>query len=146
MGPGCAPPASPCIVCARGQCEGGHLGGRTDGSGHLGNRRGLAGFDRDIPTGSLGGQPALYLDVQTDADLGRVAPILGRLMEDTAVGRQVSLLRDVQGKAIGRVILEATLKDLRPKVELSAFNLHARDPRLPWPVDILSGRRNIFHS
>lgn len=90
--------------------------------------------------------PPLHLDVQTDADLGRVAPILGRLMKDTAVGRQVSLLRDVQGKAMGRVILEATVKDPRPKVELSAFNLHARDPRLPWPVDILSGRRNIFHS
>jgi hypothetical protein len=115
---------------------------------------------RDIPATVAGSQvstgifqlglveanPPLHLDVQTDADLGRVAPILGRLMKDTAVGRQVSLLRDVQGKAMGRVILEATVKDLRPKVELSAFNLHARDPRLPWPVDILSGRRNIFHS
>ncbi len=89
--------------------------------------------------GLLKANPPLQLDVQTVADLGRVAPMLGRLMKRSPVGEQLSLLRDVQGRAVGSVTLQGTVRDLRAKVDLSTFRLQARDPRVPWPVDILSG-------
>ena len=93
-----------------------------------------------LEMGLEGANPPFHLDVQTDADLARVPLILSRLIRGTAVERQVSLLQDMEGRASGRVVLRGTLREIRPEVDLSSFRLRARDPRMPWPVDIRSGR------
>jgi hypothetical protein len=93
-----------------------------------------------LEMGLEGADPPFHLDVQTDADLARVPFILSRLLKGTFVEKQASLLQDLQGRALGRVVLEGTLREIRPKVDLSSLHLHARDPRMPWPVDIRAGR------
>jgi hypothetical protein len=86
-----------------------------------------------------GGRAPFELNIDLDADLAELPPVLERVVEDEGFLRELALFKDVRGRAHGRLILGDNLKDVKPKVEIKEFNLHCHYERIPYAVEIAGG-------
>lgn len=77
-----------------------------------------------------------HLDIQLDADLSAVPPVLQSTVKDPGFLEELELMEDVQGRAVGRLVLGERLKDVKTFVQAAAFNLRGRYRRVPHSIDL----------
>jgi hypothetical protein len=122
------------VLIEGGILEATNVSGRTAGSstGNATLRIGLRGHD-----------PLFNLDLPLEADLSELPAVLHRVADNEAFRRELAQIKDVTGKAQGRLILGGTLDEITTRVECGPFHLSGRYGRLAEPVD-LAGSSLLF--
>lgn len=85
------------------------------------------------------------LDIDLDADLSQLPPILERVVKNDKFLKELSLLKDIRGRAQGKLLLGERLKSVKTKVEAREFNLSGNYERIPFPLE-LSGTGFLYES
>jgi len=115
------------VVIARGILEGNNLGARWENvqvrDGIL--RLGLKG--EDVP---------FHLDTVVEVELAQLRAIIGDLIRDQAFQEELILIKEIRGKAVGRVFLDGTTSSVKARADISECNLFARYGRIPYPLEI----------
>ncbi len=89
------------------------------------------------------GDGPFHLDITIDADLSELPPVLQRSVKNDPFQRELALMKDVKGKAHGRMILGETLDDVKTRLEVGAFELSGDYERIPYQLD-LQGKSFFF--
>jgi hypothetical protein len=119
------------VVVSRGILEGKNLRAQwknqqlQEGSGRVG----LEG--KDVP---------LHAEVIAEMDLPSLPPLLGRLIKEEELLRELSRIHDLKGRALGKIVLGESTASLKAKVQISEMNLMARYDPIPYPVEIEQGQ------
>jgi hypothetical protein len=79
-----------------------------------------------------------YLDILIQADLSQLPPILKRVVANKQFIRELELVKNVNGTALGKLILDINPQQVVVKVEASEARLKANYERFPHPL-ILEG-------
>ena len=109
----------------------------TDLIARIDNSKGSAGKLRldlnrsDVP---------FRLDIMLEANLGDVPPILNRYIKNDSFQEEMSKITGLQGKAVGRLILDSGKDPFETTVDITALNLQADYNRTPYPLSIESGQ------
>jgi hypothetical protein len=99
----------------------------------LGNARGTKGLLR---LEFKGEHTRFHLDIAVRADVAELPFYLKGLVEDQAFLTELDLIKEVQGDASGRLILDQRASGTQISVEVQAFSLHALYQRFPYPLEI----------
>jgi hypothetical protein len=86
--------------------------------------------------------PPFHLDTMLHADLAQLPPILKRLVRNKPFIKEVSLIRNLEGNASGRLIVDKSPGSTKTNVEVSEFNLSGTYERIPYPLEVRGG---FFH-
>jgi hypothetical protein len=81
-----------------------------------------------------------HLDLELNADLSEVPPILKQLLPDEKVQYHLSLFESLRGAAQGRLTLGDSLESLKVRVEVDAINAQAKYKPIPYPISVEGGR------
>jgi hypothetical protein len=115
------------VLISHGILEGKNLKGRTGAS---------TASNGSLTVALTRGDGLFHLDMEIDADLAQLPPVLNRVVEDHAFLKELSLLSDVTGRANGRLVLGETLNSIQTSVEVSEWMLKGRYQRLPFPLEL----------
>jgi len=107
-----------------------HLSGQTAGS---------STSDGVLKIGLRHEDPLFHLDLPITADLSELPEVLNRVVRDQAFRQELAQIKDVEGKAQGRLVLGEDIHDLNARVETGPFQLSGRYGRLPEPVELEGG-------
>ncbi len=118
------------VTIIQGILEGKDLKART-GNSTATNGVLAIGLDRDETDDA-----PFHLDLQLNADLAQLPPVLERVVKDADFQRELALIKDVKGKAIGRLLLGERFKDVKTRVEAREFTLQAFYERLPHAIEL----------
>ena len=99
----------------------------------VGNSRGYKG---SLKLGFEGEHAPFHLDIMVDADLAQLPPVLKRLVKNNSFIKQLDLIKDLKGKATGRLVLGASTAVIKTDVSVSKFHISANYQRIPFPLDI----------
>ncbi len=119
------------VVISKGMLEGRELEAR------LGNSRGREG---ELKLGLKGGDAPFHLDIVVEADLSQLPPLLDRLVKDETFKREMALIREFKGDALGRLVLGESTRSIKLGLDVQDFNLYARYQRVPHPLEIEGGK------
>ena len=119
------------LIISKGILEGENLEAR------LGNSWGRQG---NLKLGLKEGDNTLHLDIGVQADLAELPPIMKRLLEDKSFQKQISLIEDLRGNALGRLVLGESTEAVNARVDVSKLNLSAKYKRIPFPIVISGGQ------
>jgi len=86
------------------------------------------------------GATPFRLDIQVDADLAEVHPILKRLITEGAFAEDLRHIRSIEGQATGRLLLNEKEEGLLVDVDCSSCRLKAAYRSLPYPVIVEKGK------
>lgn len=75
-----------------------------------------------------------HLDIEIDADLAQLPPVLARVVDNQAFLRELALVRDVSGTASGRLLLGDRLNSITTRVEVGDWKLKAFYEHLPFTL------------
>lgn len=105
---------------------------------------GTRGYDGSITLGLIEGDRVFKLDIAlaTD-DLKPLPSLLRQVVTSEALLDKIGRIEELQGKALGRLVLEGTLEAIRTRVEAADFRLHLRWLDLASPLR-LEGKRFLF--
>ncbi len=108
---------------------------------HLDNTRGTDGLLR---LGLADDPKTMNLDIQIDADLSEVPPVLKQLISKPEVLAEIDRIKTLEGTVSGRLLLSGDLN--RPDVDVSVSNvdMNADYQRLPKAVTLLGGPFNAW--
>jgi hypothetical protein len=98
------------------------------------------GRDGTLKLGLEGEDAPFHLEVSIEANLSRVPPLLKTLIEDEAFAEEIARAHGIKGRGVGRLVVGESTKSAQARVDVSKFNLSARYDRLPYPLEIQSGR------
>jgi hypothetical protein len=118
------------VVISQGILEGKNLEAR------LGNSQAR---DGNLRVGLKKNDAPFHLDIAVDADMAEVHPILVRVIKKGAFAKELSLVKNIQGRALGRLTLGENLKAVGAKVDVSQFAMSARYRRIPYSLRIGGG-------
>src|SRR5208337_5144217 len=104
-----------------------HLSGQTAGS---------STSNGELRIGLPHDDPRFHLDLPITADLSELPEVLKRVVNNQAFRQELAQIKDVAGKAQGRLIIGEKLHALTVRVESGPFHLSGRYGRLPEPVDL----------
>jgi hypothetical protein len=109
----------------------------TDLSGRLGNSK---GYDGTLLLG-LGKPPdgPFTLDIMIDADPSQVPPVIEQFVRGEDVKNEMRLIKNVRGKATGRLVLGEKKRQTKAKISVSGFDFTAEYGRFPYPVHVKGG-------
>jgi hypothetical protein len=93
-----------------------------------------------VRVGLEGEDAPLRLDVIAEMNLASLPPLLGRLIKEEAFLRELNRVHELQGRAVGKIVLGESTASLKTKVEISEMNLMARYDPIPYPVEIDQGQ------
>ncbi|MDX1776447.1 MAG: AsmA-like C-terminal domain-containing protein, partial [Desulfobulbales bacterium] len=79
------------------------------------------------------------LDIDIDADLAALPPILSRLVDHEGFQRELTKFTEVSGKASGSLHLGDSLAEIITRVDINKMQLSGRYDRIPRPIAIKSG-------
>jgi len=118
------------VVISRGILEGRNLRAQwRDQQLHEGKLRvGLEGADAPF-----------HLEIGVKTDLSLLPPLLSRLTTDQVLMQEIARVRQLEGKAKGKLVLGESLKSIQVKAEAEEVNFIARQDRIPYPVTIDGG-------
>ncbi len=71
-----------------------------------------------------------------NADLSELPEVLQRVVESETFRQELARIKDVTGKARGRLVLGESLDSVESRVEAGPFQISGRYGRLPEPVDL----------
>lgn len=80
------------------------------------------------------------LDIDVDADLARLPPILLKVVPDAAFQAELARIREVTGRARGHLALDSRRGTVDVRVDASNLQLACRYDRLPLPLNLATGR------
>jgi len=80
-----------------------------------------------------------HMDIGVQADLRELPPIMKRLLDDKFLQEEMSLIEDLEGNAVGRLVLGETTEAVNARVDVSKLNLSAKYRRIPYPILINGG-------
>ena len=109
-------------------------------SGRLGNSYGTEG---KFAIGLIGKQAPFYLETRIEADLSQLPPILQRLIKNKNFKREMDLVKNTKGHALGKLILGDRKNNIRPKVRVESFLFETDYGRIPLPIK-LDGKNFIY--
>jgi hypothetical protein len=112
------------------------IDGILTGTGISGKSAGTSTSNGEIRIGLHGRNRPFHLDLPLDADLSELPPVLDRVVTSEAFRKELSQIREVRGKAQGRLVLGEVLGAVKTKVEANAFQLACRYDRLPDPIEL----------
>ncbi len=104
-----------------------HLSGQTPGSSTS------AGV---LKIGLRRQDPLFHLDLPITADLSELPEVLNRVVKNRAFRQELSQVKDVAGKAQGRLVLGENLHDLTARVDSGPFQLSGQYGRLSEPLEL----------
>lgn len=104
--------------------------------GRLGNSRILSGTLR---LGLRGKDFPLHLEADVDADLSQLPGILKRVLKGGVLLSEINRMKDVKGRALGRLVLAETTRVERVEVEARSLKLSCLYDRVPYPIRIEGG-------
>ena|GEM_PF-1541042 len=81
-----------------------------------------------------------HLDLDLNADLAEVPPILKQLVPKKQVLEYLSLLENFEGTGQGRLTLGESLESLSVRVDMNKISLQVNFKPIPYPVTVYSGR------
>lgn len=122
------------VVIARGILTG------TDLHGVTGNSIGDNGYLR---VALRHGDAPFHLDIDVNADLFDLPPVLFRVVKNQGFLKELSIAKNIQGKALGKLILGESLDHVDTEVQVKEFTLSGQYQRLPHPLD-LKGDALVF--
>jgi hypothetical protein len=93
----------------------------------------------ELTVGLTGDDAPVRLDARVDADLAALQPALRGLLGNLAWAGEMDRIAEMRGHAVGRVVVEGTLKSPKWSVEAADFNLWMDYDRLPGDLEITSG-------
>lgn len=118
------------VLISHGILEGKNLEAR------LGNSRGSQG---KLRVGLNEKDAPFHLDIKVDADMAEVHPILMRVVKAETFVRDLSMVENVEGRSLGRLILGESLQAIQAKVDVSECRISADYHRIPYSVRIEGG-------
>ncbi len=118
------------VLIAHGILEGKNLQGRSDAS---------TGRKGSLTVALSGEDGPFHLDLEIDADLAQLPPVLARVVPNEAFLKELALVREVTGRATGRLILGDTLKAISTRVEANEWSLRGLYQRFPFPLELKAG-------
>ncbi|GLI32692.1 DUF3971 domain-containing protein [Desulforhabdus amnigena] len=86
-----------------------------------------------------GDNTPFHLDILLDADLVQLPPILERVVKSDAFLREMRLMKEIQGRAVGHLVLGESLDAVKTDLDIQSFNLSSNYQRLPSPLHIQGG-------
>jgi hypothetical protein len=90
--------------------------------------------------GLQGENAPFHLEIEVDADLAETAGALKRLVADKSFLGELEKIRNLQGRANGRLILGETVSNILARVDAHRFDLWAERDGIPSPVKLEGGR------
>lgn len=81
----------------------------------------------------------LRLEIDIQADMADLPPILKRLIDDKDVRKQLDLIQDLKGSANGKLVLSGDTDQIKVSVSASDIQLSARYQEIPDPLAISDG-------
>jgi hypothetical protein len=118
------------VVISRGILEGQNLRAR------LGNSTGQNG---KLKLGLVGQEAPFHLDIDVQADLAQLPPILDRLIDDKDFGSELAKIEDLKGNANGKLVLGEDINNVDVTVAASDIHLSARYRGIPYPMVVTGG-------
>jgi hypothetical protein len=119
------------VVISQGILEGKKLEAR------LGNS--LA-HDGRLRVGLKKNDDPFHLDIAVDADLAEVHPILMRVIKAGTFVRELALVENIRGRALGRLTLGENLRSVGAKVDVSQCTVSVDYRRIPYSLRVESGQ------
>jgi hypothetical protein len=86
-----------------------------------------------------GRDDSFRLDLDLNADVSALPPVLIRLVDNQAVKKEFSLVSGARGRAKGHLNIDGKLHDPDVRINVSEMNGSFKYGRLPWPVTIEKG-------
>jgi hypothetical protein len=102
----------------------------------LGNSWGREGILR---LGLAGEDAPFHLEAMMEVDLAELPSLVKGLARDEAFDKELALIKEIRGSAVGKLVLGESTKSIKAKVDLSKCNLFARYERIPYPLKIKHG-------
>jgi hypothetical protein len=81
-----------------------------------------------------------HLDLNLNADISEVPPLLKQLLPDENLHEYLSLFENVKGTSQGKLTLGESLESLNARVEADKINAQAKLKPIPYPIAIDGGR------
>jgi hypothetical protein len=130
---------------------------------HLENVRGDATIENGILKGenaeaqmgnSVGKQGKVAISLTEDtapfhiegliqADLSQLPPLLASLIEDDKFKKELTLVKKIEGTAVGMLVIGEDTRDVNVRVMASDIRLNADYQRIPYPVIITAGNLRL---
>lgn len=90
-----------------------------------------------------GADDSFRLDLDLDADVSALPPMLNSLVDNEGFKKELSLISGAKGRAKGHINIDGKLHDPYVHVSVSEMNGSLRYGRLPWPITIEKGRLSV---
>lgn len=94
------------------------------------------GSNGNLSVALSGDDPPFHLDIDIDGNLAELPPVLYRVVKNQGFIRELTLARDINGTARGKLILGERLEDIDVQVDVKEFALSGDYKRLPHPFSI----------
>ena len=92
-----------------------------------------------LRVGLEGENVPLHLEVVTEVDLSLLPPLLNRVIKDRTFLEEMARLNQVEGRAIGKLVLGESTETIKAKIDIQDIQLLARYDRIPYSVTIDRG-------
>jgi hypothetical protein len=102
----------------------------------LGNSWGREGILR---LGLEGEDIPFHLETVMEVDLAELPSFVKGLVRDEAFDKELTLIKEIHGSAVGKLVLGESTKSIKARVDLSKCNLFARYERIPYSLKIKHG-------
>jgi hypothetical protein len=93
-----------------------------------------------LKIGLKGIDPPFHLETLSKANLKELPYHLTRVIKDRAFLNELNGIQKISGYARGKLVLGESLASIEPRVEVSEFNVSAFYQRVPYPIEIKSGK------
>ncbi len=102
-------------------------------SGLRGKTTGSSGENGHLLISLRGNPEPFHLQIDLDADLSEVKPVLERVVRHEAFQRELALFKDVQGRGRGKLVLGESLDHVETLVDMNSYRITSDYARLPFP-------------
>ena len=97
-------------------------------------------WEGKLRLGLEGENPLLHLEAVAEVDLSLLPPFLNRLIRDRTFLEEMARLRQIEGRAVGTLVLGERMESIKPKIDIQKIQLLARHDRIPYSVTIDGGK------
>ncbi len=122
-----------CVI-SRGILDGKNIGAKLDNAELR---------EGKLKVGLKGSDAPLHLEILTKVNLKELSHLLKHVVKDEAFLRELNGLQDINGYAQGKLVLGESIASIKPKVDVSEFNLSATYQRIPYSIEI-NGRQFFY--
>ena len=106
-------------------------------TGRVGKSTGSEGI---LTLGLKGRDAPFHLEINVEGSLSQLPPILKKLVKDRGFLKELSMVKELQGTAWGKLTLGESVKHIKARIEVRNLHLSCSYPRVPYPIRIYGGR------